>query len=146
MPKQDVGLVVVNNQLPEDPTPENVAEAAAEVKASLGLPPDAPVTASTYAAINEINAVNSNNQNAAQLCGSLVKLSIGNQGNCANYLSITQGQTLNVAELRSAIQLADALELLSAPSIDNLIRSKLGSSVDPQEIHDVCVASGLVPF
>ena len=30
--KQDVGLVVVNNQLPEDPTPENVAEAAAEVK------------------------------------------------------------------------------------------------------------------
>ena len=146
VPKQDVGLVVVNNELPEDPTPENVAEAAAEVKASLGLPPDAPVTASTYAAINEINAVNSNNQNAAQLCASLVKLSIGNQGNCANYLSITQGQTLNVAELRSAIQLADALELLSAPSIDNLIRSKLGNSVDPQEIHDVCVASGLVPF
>ena len=146
VPKQDVGLVVVNNELPEDPTPENVAEAAAEVKASLGLPSDAPVTASTYAAINEINAVNSNNQNAAQLCASLVKLSIGNQGNCANYLSITQGQTLNVAELRSAIQLADALELLSAPSIDNLIRSKLGNSVDPQEIHDVCVASGLVPF
>jgi hypothetical protein len=146
VPKQDVGLVVVNNQLPDDPTPENVAEAAAEVKASLGLPPDAPVTASTYAAINEINAVNSNNQNAAQLCASLVKLSIGNQGNCANYLSITQGQTLNVADLRSAIQLADALELLSAPSIDNLIRSKLGNSVDPQEIHDVCVASGLVPF
>ena len=146
VPKQDVGLVVVNNQLPDDPTPENVAEAAAEVKASLGLPSDAPVTASTYAAINEINAVNSNNQNAAQLCASLVKLSIGNQGNCANYLSITQGQTLNVAELRSAIQLADALELLSAPSIDNLIRSKLGNSVDPQEIHDVCVASGLVPF
>ena len=146
VPKQDVGLVVVNNQLPDDPTPENVAEAAAEVKASLGLPPDAPVTASTYAAINEINAVNSNNQNAAQLCASLVKLSIGNQGNCANYLSITQAQTLNVAELRSAIQLGDALELLSAPSIDNLIRSKLGNSVDPQEIHDVCVASGLVPF
>ena len=146
VPKQDVGLVVVNNQLPEDPTPENVAEAAAEVKASLGLPPDAPVTTSTYAAINEINAVNSNNQNAAQLCGSLVKLSIGNQGNCANYLSITQGQTLNVAELRSAIQLADALELLSAPSIDNLIRSKLGNSADPQEIHDVCMASSLVPF
>ena len=146
VPKQDVGLVVVNNQLPEDPTPENVAEAAAEVKASLGLPPDAPVTASTYAAFNEINAVNSNNQNAAQLCASLVKLSIGNQGNCANYLSITQGQTLNVAELRSAIQLADALELLSAPSIDNLIRSKLGNSADPQEIHDVCMASSLVPF
>ena len=146
VPKQDIGLVAVNNQLPDDPTPDNVAQAAAEVKASLGLPPDAPVTASTYAAINEINAVNSNNQNAAQLCASLVKLSIGNQGNCANYLSITQGQTLNVAELRSAIQLADALELLSAPSIDNLIRSKLGNSVDPQEIHDVCVASGLVPF
>lgn len=146
VPKQDVGLVVVNNQLPEDPTPENVAQAAADVKASLGLPPDAPVTSSTYAAINEINAVNSNNQNAAQLCASLVKLSIGNQGNCATYLSITQGQTLNVAELRAAIQLADALELLSAPSIDNLIRSKLGKSADPQEIHDVCVASGLVPF
>ena len=33
VPKQDVGLVVVNNQLPDDPTPENVADAAAEVKA-----------------------------------------------------------------------------------------------------------------
>ena len=142
----DAGLVYTQGEVPDEITPESVADAAAEVKASLGLPPDAPVTASTYAAINEINAVNSNNQNAAQLCASLVKLSIGNQGNCANYLSITQGQTLNVAELRSAIQLADALELLRAPSIDNLIRSKLGNSVDPQEIHDVCVASGLVPF
>ena len=142
----DAGLVYTQGEVPDEITPESIADAAAEVKASLGLPPDAPVTASTYAAINEINAVNSNNQNAAQLCASLVKLSIGNQGNCANYLSITQGQTLNVAELRSAIQLADALELLSAPSIDNLIRSKLGNSVDPQEIHDVCVASGLVPF
>ena len=142
----DAGLVYTQGEVPDEITPESVADAAAEVKASLGLPPDAPVTASTYAAINEINAVNSNNQNAAQLCASLVKLSIGNQGNCANYLSITQGQTLNVAELRAAIQLADALELLSSPSIDNLIRSKLGNSVDPQEIHDVCVASGLVPF
>ena len=142
----DAGLVYTQGEVPDEITPESVSDAAAEVKASLGLPSDAPVTASTYAAINEINAVNSNNQNAVQLCASLVKLSIGNQGNCANYLSITQGQTLNVAELRSAIQLADALELLSAPSIDNLIRSKLGNSVDPQEIHDVCVASGLVPF
>ena len=116
-----------------------------ELLSDADLDPDAdPIAVSNT--FEELNSVNSNNQNAAQLCASLVKLSIGNQGNCANYLSITQGQTLNVAELRAAIQLADALELLSAPSIDNLIRSKLGNSVDPQEIHDVCVASGLVPF
>ena len=142
----DAGLVFTQGNVPEEINSQTITAEAQEIKASLGLPPDAPITASTYAAINEINEVNSDNQNAAELCASLVKLSIGNQGNCANYLSITQGQTLNVAELRSAIQLADALELLSAPSIDNLIRSKLGNSVDPQEIHDVCVASGLVPF
>ena len=104
----DVGFLAQTDSLPEETDSESIENAVTQKKAELGLPPDAPITASTYAAINEINAVNSNNQNAAQLGRVLVKLSIGNQGNCANYLSITQGQTLNVAELRSAIQLADA--------------------------------------
>ena len=75
------GLVFSQGNIPDEITPESIAVAAEKIKTENNFAPDTPITASVYAAINEINAVNSNNQNAAQLCASLVKLSIGNQGN-----------------------------------------------------------------
>lgn len=148
IPKPDVGLLASQDALPEgdDLTPEAVSDAVEQVKASLGLPPDAPVTASVYSSIDEINAINSASQNSQQLCSSLVKLSIGNQGNCADYLQAVQGGDLSVVELRNAVRTADALKLLSSSVIDNLIRSSLGVSVAPDLILQACTEAGLAPF